>query len=139
MLVFCQGEYLKSYALVALDESFYIFGGKNGLDLSGKDAESRIAAFSTLTRKWTTIGELNQARSNLGVYVQRGEFVIVGDGTGLETERCTLIGASKKHIHCEQVGPALPYKFAVPSLPYKFLEDAFYSKMMPVPADFCPK
>ena len=102
-------------------ESFYIFGGDSGH--SSYTATNTIAAFSTVTKKWKKVGELNQARLANGVFIQQEDFVVVGGSELFDTERCTLNGDV---IRCTVVNPRL-------------YEYGFYPEMMAIEPDYCPK
>ena len=94
---------------------------------TGLKNSSTIAAFSTKTKAWKKIGNLKNAREGHGVFIQRGEFIIVGGKSygqkALSTERCTLKGDV---IKCKEIGPVLTS-----------YED--YPEMMLVLHDYCPK
>ena len=101
-------------------KSFYIFGG----DRADFDETDTIAAFSTVTMEWKKAGVLNQARLAHGVFIQQGDFIVVGGMDGLlGTERCILNGDA---INCTVVEPTLHYYF-------------YYPEMMAVEPDYCPK
>ena len=71
-------------------ETFYIFGG----DAGPRDStpSTTIAAFSTVTKEWKKVGNLNQARFAHGVFIQQGNFIVVGGYSGtLGTERYSCI------------------------------------------------
>ena len=107
--------------------TFYMFGGDS------KWSSGIIAAFSTVTKQWKKMGELNTARDGHGVIIQREEFIITGgrhhtkSGNNniwsLSTERCTLTGDK---IDCVDVGPHLNDYW-------------IYPEMMHVPHDYCLK
>ena len=120
--------------IVPVERTFYMFGGKRGTN--GKfywiqRSISTIAAFSTLTKKWKNIGDLKISRFGHGVIFQRGEFIIIGGESfvdsgqkfSLSTERCTL---KDDAIDCTVVDPMLE----------KYHN---YPEMMQVPIDYCPK
>ena len=108
-------------------DTFYMFGGDS------QWSTSIIAAFSTLTKQWKKMGELNTARDGHGVIIQRGEFIIIGgvetkkSGASpivpMSTERCTLTGDK---INCVDVGPWLTNYWS-------------YPEIMHVPHDYCLK
>ena len=101
-------------------KSFYIFGGDYG-DFQQTDT---IAAFSTITKEWRKVGELNQARLAHGVFIQQGYFIVIGGMDGLlGTERCIL---NEDAISCTVVEPILHNYF-------------YYPEMMAVEPNFCPK
>ena len=108
---------IHSYSIVALADSFYIFGG-----LSHGTKSSTIAAFSTVTKEWKKLGELKQARYYHGVIIQNGDFVVVGGNDGqLGTERCIL---SEDTITCTVIDPVLDHYY-------------YYPEMMSVPPNYC--
>ena len=103
-------------------DTFYIFGGDSGPDIY--TASNKIAAFSTVTKEWKKLGELNQARYAHGVFIQQGDFIVVGgNNKNLRTERCTL---NEDAIRCTFVDPELD-------------RYAYYPEMMSVEPNFCPK
>ena len=68
-------KYFYSYAILAFDKSFFLFGGFNG----GARVDSNvIASFDTETKQWKKLGEMNQDRSGHGVIAHNGHFVVVG-------------------------------------------------------------
>ena len=89
----------------------------------------RIAAFSTITKRWKRIGELKYAREGHGVFIQQETFVVVGgkqNGYDVEihekkTERCTLVDDV---VECLAVDPVLRYYWS-------------YPEMIRVPYDYC--
>ena len=135
-----QGEYIIDYSIVALDHTFFIFGGDAGdLDFDTPmlkaqyAATNTIAAFSTITKQWKKIGKLNNARYSHGVFLQKGAFVIFGGVHGedkeesysgpIATERCILNGYTM-YIECEDIGPYDVEGYVGP-------------EMMAVHADYC--
>ena len=103
-------------------ETFYIFGG----DAGPRDStpSTTIAAFSTVTKEWKKVGNLNQARFAHGVFIQQGNFIVVGGYFGtLGTERCIL---NEDEIRCTVIDPELSTYY-------------YYPEMMAVEPDFCPK
>ena len=112
---------INCYAIIALDDSFYIFGG-----LSNRKDQNVIGRFNTGTKKWQKLGELKQARFSHSVFIQNGQFIIVGGSDNFKsfgTERCVLDDNS---ILCRIVDP--------------YLKDfRYYPAMMAVPENFCPK
>ena len=117
---------MNSYSIVALQASFYIFGGDTG-PLKWNPIKT-ITVFSTITKEWKKIGELNVARTYHGVFVHRGGFVVTGGPfeyfqPNYPTEFCTLEGDI---IQCKNVDPVLEHYYS-------------YPEMMRVPADYCPK
>ena len=121
MKIFHQGSYIFQYSMVALETSFYVFGGWKGWP------SSVIASFSTATMQGRKLGHLKEARSGHGVIIYQGEFMIVGgynDFIGpLGTERCILNGDS---VQCSTVDPQLEGYH-------------IYPEMMSVSENFCPK
>ena len=112
-----------------MEGTFYLFGGDSGP--SDSTPSKTIAAFSTVTKEWKKLGELNQARYAHGVFIefsmkffQHGEFIVVGGFPGdLRTERCTF---HEDAIRCTLVDPEL--------------EDyGFYPEMMSVMPNYCEK
>ena len=102
-------------------DTFYIFGGDSGPDIY--TASNKIAAFSTVTKEWKKLGELNQARYGHGVFIQQGDFIVVGGWGIFRTERCTL---NQDAIRCTLIDPEL--------------EDyGFYPEMMSVMPNYCEK
>ena len=81
----------------------------------------RIASYSTLTEEWLEIGELNKARHGHGVFIEGGQFVVVGGKSVLTTERCIVKANS---IGCKVVEPVL-HGFD------------YYPKMISVPGTYC--
>ena len=110
--IFHPGSYILDYSIVALETSFYIFGG---------DWSNVIASFSTTSMEWRKLGYLNKARNGHGVIIHQGEFIIVGGYA--DTERCILNGDS---VQCSTVDPELEGYY-------------YYPEMMSVPENFCPK
>ena len=105
-----------------MEDTFYIFGGDSGP--SSNTPSNTIAKFSTLTKEWTKLGELNQARFAHGVFIQQGDFIVVGGFKGdLRTERCTL---NEDAIRCTLIDPELK-------------NYGYYPEMMSVEPNFCPK
>ena len=103
-------------------DTFYIFGGDSGP--SSNTPSNTIAAFSTVSKEWKKLGELNQARYAHGVLIQQGNFIVVGGYPGnLRTERCTL---NEGTIRCTLIDPELK-------------SYGFYPEMMFVEPNFCPK
>ena len=118
--IFRQASYLFDYSIVAMDSSFFIFGGYynyNGLNT--------IASFDTNRKQWKKLGQLNQARRGHGVIIQEGQFLVVGGGQlrSFGTERCQL---NDRSIQCTTVEPKLSGYY-------------YYPELMSVPANFCPK
>ena len=72
--IFRQGSYIIRYSIVAMREAFYIFGGDSGP--SDNTPSNTIATFSTMTKKWEKLGELNQARYANGVFIHQGDFIV---------------------------------------------------------------
>ena len=103
-------------------DTFYIFGGDSGPDTY--TPSNTIASFSTVTKEWKKLGELNQARYAHGVFIQQGDFIVIGDYKGrLRTERCTL---NQDAIRCTLVDPELQ-------------DYGFYPEMMSVMPNYCEK
>ena len=114
----CEGTWIYDFPIVALDTSFYIFGGSPSATIG-----TVIASFDTISKQWERLGELKQARWAHGVIVHQGEFIVVGGGGEKWTERCTL---NDNSIQCNIVNPELE----------NYLD---YPHMISVPANFCPK
>lgn len=86
-----------------MSEAFYIFGGDSGP--SDNTPSNTIAAFSTMTKEWEKLGELNQARYANGVFIHQGDFIVVGGLSGnLHTERCTV---NEGTARCTTIDPEL--------------------------------
>ena len=102
-------------------DTFYIFGGDSGPDTY--TPSNTIAEFSTVTKEWTKLGELNQARYGHGVFIQQGDFIVVGGSGTFRTERCTL---NEGTIRCTLIDPKLNGYY-------------YYPEMMSVEPNFCPK
>ena len=117
--VFRQGSYIQRYPIVAMEDTFYIFGGDSGP--SNETPSNTIAAFSTVTKEWKKLGELNQARLGHGVFIQQGDFIVVGGWENLRTEHCTL---NQDAIRCTLINPELDYYY-------------YYPEMMAVNPDYC--
>ena len=159
-----EGKYIIDYSIVALDLTFFIFGGDAGdtdLDKPFEKAQyvatKTIAAFSTITKQWKKIGKLNNARYSHGVFLQKGAFVIFGgihgehkpcgnsdmqyncDYSGpIATERCMLNGYTM-FVQCEDIGP-LPDLEGPTNLEGSSWElEGGYARpeMMAVHADYC--
>ena len=117
--------FVNYYSIVALKNSFYIFGGEVGPLIF--TATNEIARFSTVTKQWKKLGMMNSYRYGHGVYVQRDEFVVLGGADSsfspAGTERCKLNGDS---INCTTVDPKLNMYI-------------YYPETARVPADYCPK
>lgn len=114
--IFLEGPSITNQPVVALENTFYIFGGK-----IGDGGTKTIAAFSTITKQWKKSGELHYARYGHGVFIQKGTFIVIG---GLDiktaelerkTERCTLIDES---IQCTAIDPKLNSYFNYPEMIY---------------------
>ena len=115
---------IRNYAVVTFEDSFFIFGGK--IEEIPETRTKTVAVFSTITKKWTKVGDLKIARLDHGVFVQQVEFVVVGGApeeyaTGVATERCHLNG---EEVQCEAVSPEL-LLYSIPA-------------MMRVPHNYCP-
>ena len=83
-----------------------------------------IAAFSTSSKSWRRIGELNAARAYHGVLLHDGAFIVVGGcNRKCFIERCTITYGSKP---CENISPRLEKSYR------------YDSTMMSVPYDYCP-
>ena len=122
-----QGKFIIGQPVVALETTFYIFGGL----IEEKKYNETIAAFNTITKEWKKMGDMNQVRAGHGVFIQLDAFVVVGgeseDSEGelmskVTTERCTLIDGA---INCTVVDPIGVY--------------TDYPEMIRVPYDYCPK
>ena len=111
---------MSGYAIVALNSSFYTFGGWEGYRYGYSLSE--ISVFDTSTKQWKMLGELNQPRHGHGVFINQDQFIVVGGEDSLGTERCILEGDS---IQCKTVDPEIE----------NFMN---YPKMMSVHQDFCP-
>ena len=94
---------LTDMGLIALDNSFYAFGGFWSTDdvFTQHIPVNDIVRFSLDTNQWTRLGQVSRARNSPGVAVINNEFYIVGgmddwlwinpwDNT-LPTEKCTLV------------------------------------------------
>ena len=121
---------IQSYSVVALQNTFYIFGGQiSHPNEANKNLMKTIAAFSTITIQWKKVGELNFIRHGHGVIIHQGEFVVIGgwnyavDDRKLKTERCTL---TDDLIECTAVDPVLD-------------NYVNYPEMIRVPYDYCQK
>ena len=127
--IFRKDKYICLYPIVALDNSFFIFGGDTGTTRGPQATPTKtIAVFSTITKQWKNIGELNVARYGHGVFVHKGEFFIIGGPLEFyqaeyPTELCTLESDS---IQCTVIDPMLKNYYS-------------YPEMMRVPADYCQK
>ena len=122
MVLFHQGSYIIRYPIVTLANTFYIFGGDSGP--SDNTPTNPIVAFSTITKEWKKLGELNRARYAHGVFIQQGDFIVVGGyDRKLFTERCTF---NEADIHCTLVDPELE-------------NYAYYPEMMAVMPSYCEK
>ena len=115
---FLLGGHVYDYAITAVEDTFYMFGGKVDWD-----QREIIASFNTETKEWKKCGRLNQPRSGHSLILHQGAFVIVGGYPNwpLGTERCNLHGDS---ILCTSVDPYLT-------------EYKFWPEMMIVPSDYC--
>ena len=103
-------------------QSFYIFGGDLGSSVKGSG--NTIAAFSTTTKEWKKLGEMNRSRYAHGVFIQEGDFIVVGGyGGTYGTERCIL---NEEEISCTLIDPELD-------------EYCYYPEMMAVGPNYCPK
>ena len=117
---FRQGPCIADYAMIAIGDLFYILGGITELTASYEyTTSSTIATFSTTTREWKKVGELNKKRYGHLVLPLNGEIVVVGGG---DTERC--IFDENSMIECTEVQP---YLRAVPEM------------MTLVSSDYCKK
>ena len=128
-IIFHSALFINEYSIVALNSSFYIFGGyKSKISFYGMTRgiySSVIASFSTTTKRWEKLGYLNEARTVHGVIVHQGEFIIVGGYNEniryLSTERCIL---SDDLVQCSTAGP-------------KLQGYSYYPEMMLVSENFC--
>ena len=115
-------RYFYEYAIVAMNDLFYIFGGNT----FGHGFKT-IASFSTITKDWKKCGKLKQSRYGHSVFIQEGKFVVVGGGNGIDnflhTERCTL---ENDNVDCKTIEPT-PHDYSL------------YPEMIAVPYDYCPK
>ena len=125
-----QGKYIHGQPVVALDSTFYIFGGM----IQEKTYKNKnIAAFNTIAKEWKKMGDMKQARAGHGVFIQLDAFVVVGgvsedsqekEITELTTERCILIDGAINCtvVHLDPIG-----------------EYFYFPEMIRVPYDYCPK
>ena len=110
------GDRLYRTPVVALGSSFYIFGGDNG------SISATIACFSTISKQWSKVGELNDARYAHGVFADADHFVVVGGYGSFSTERCYF--TNKSQLQCETVNPVVDYYI-------------YYPEMMSVQENYC--
>ena len=122
--IFRQAKVISRYSIIALEDSFYIFGGQ--VTLRSWTGTKTVASFSTITKEWKKLGNLKEARLEHEVFVHQGEFVIVGgdfewgEADEMTTERCEL---NNDEIRCKAIEPKL---FNVNN-----------PVMMSVPHDYC--
>ena len=89
--------------MIAIGDLFYILGGITDLSADyGYTTSSTIATFSTTTKEWKKVGELNKKGYGHLVLPLNGEIVVVGGG---DTERCIFDANSM--IECTKVEPYL--------------------------------
>ena len=120
--VFLPDSIIAEAPIVTLGSTFYVFGGDSGYSFLRKPS-SMIAAFSTITKEWTQIGDLNTARNGHKVIVQKGEFIVVGGmDAGYRSERCKL--TKDKSMQCTLFDPVMDGYYNYPGL-------------IRVPDDFC--
>ena len=87
----------------------------------------RIAVFSMTTKQWSLSGKLIHKRSNHGVLVHDGGFLVLGgysdndNSTAIKTEHCKLYGTRTK---CVDVLPEIDLYTGPPAI-------------MSVPFDYC--
>ena len=118
---------LSFYSIVAVQKSFYVFGGAYG-KFSRKDLKT-ITEFNTITKQWEKRGDLKEARQAHRVVVHQSEFIVVGGNADLPTERCTLthdLVGGNSTIKCKRVDPVLNGYGRLPGL-------------MRVSFDYCPE
>ena len=110
-----------------MKDTFYLFGGDSGP--SEFTPSNTIAAFSTMTKEWKKLGELNKARYAHGVIIQKDDFIVVGGYPNSDyefdviTEHCTF---DEDAIQCTPIDPKLG-------------DYAFYPEMMHVEQNYCEK
>ena len=68
---------IRNFAIVAIDETFLIFGGLTK-DRGVVVPTNVIASFNTRSRKWQRIGEMKEARYGHGVILHQGKYIVVG-------------------------------------------------------------
>ena len=80
-----------SYSVVAIDDTFFIFGGRDLENQRLNRGNSRvIASFDTRSKNWKKLGEMNQPRYEHGVIVHQGQFFVVGGWGRQKTKRIYL-------------------------------------------------
>ena len=127
MAILCQDANISGYGIVALDSTFYIFGGYyyHALKaLFSYGGASTVASFDTNTKEWKKLGYLRNGRRGHAVTIHKGQFIVIGGYPGsFRTERCALNGGS---IYCATVGPEL-------------VDYEYYPEIMSVSEKYCPK
>ena len=104
---------MENYSVVHKNRRFFLFGGTTTEDV--------IAMLDVATRSWSRVGSLNVGRWGHAVVDRENDFIIVGGGGTISTERCVL---ENDEMTCEVVEPNLT-KFYI------------YPEAMLVDKDFC--
>ena len=116
--------------MVAVNDIVYIFGGRvvKGTYYGRSDT---IASFNTVSKQWKDMGTLNQKERGASVFVQNGEFIIVG---GAKDPVDTL--------HYSQVERCTPNQDKINCVPTNYwtiygLEQYGYPEMIQIPDYYC--
>ena len=120
--LFRQAQTISEYNIVALNSTFYIFGGRQ---------TNTIAAFETIEKEWKKIGEFKHAQFGHGVIIHEEAFIVVGglswteeqEIVGRETQRCIWIGDT---INCTDVDPLIDSYGIFPKI---IKSDSYYCQL----------
>ena len=74
---------LACYASVFFEQAFFIFGG-----WSGVKSDSNIGRLDAVTRSWSLVGSLKQARNGHAVIFDGTQFLVIGGSGNSKTENC---------------------------------------------------
>lgn len=96
--------FIHFYAVTFAANSFYIFGGSDGTDLT------TIARLDSDTNIWSNVGSLNTGRQGHSVIYHNGTFLVVGGaGETKPTENCSMMNDA---MTCTESTPSLKgYQF----------------------------
>ena len=104
------------YAMLSVDSSFYLFGGKSNLDTTYL---SKIGRLDLSTKTWPDPENLKQAKVRHAVALIDSSFIVAGSSSSVglaQTEKCTLVNRT---VTCANHGQPLsnhsgPKVFIVP-------------------------
>ena len=92
------------YAMLSVDNSFYLFGGKSD---NGLTVLSKIGRLDLSTKTWVNAGDLNSPKTRHGLAFIDSSFLVIGGSSTLgssKTEKCTLIN---RQVYCTVQPPTL--------------------------------